>query len=465
MLLFAVAGALLVIMAISGSVLKRLPLTTSMLYVAIGAIIGAHGFGLLRIDLMRDAQLVERITEIAVLVSLFTAGLKLRLRLRDERWRIAVRLASTSMIVTIALLTAVGYLLLKLPLGAAVLLAAILAPTDPVLASDVQVSHAADRDRVRFSLTGEAGLNDGAAFPFVMLGLGLLGLHEIDLGGVFAVRWLAVDVAWAIAAGLGVGALLGQCVGAFVLYLRRKHREAVGLDDFLALGLIALSYGVAELVNAYGFLAVFAAGVALRRIERRNVVDDEGKDKERDSESGPMVSATRAPSPLVSVDAREQAATDARTAPAFMAQAVLVFNEQIERIGEVLVVLLIGGMITLSIVSIDAAIAVVLLLFVVRPLAVVIGLARAKVSHDQRALIGWFGVRGVGSLYYLAYAITHGLPADIATRISAIVLAVLTVSIVVHGISVTPLMNRYVKARAARSSANAATSGEHVAIH
>jgi NhaP-type Na+/H+ or K+/H+ antiporter len=433
-LLFVVAGALLVTLAVAGSVLKRLPLTAAMLYLVIGAAIGAHGVGLLRFDLVKDAALLERITEIAVLVSLFTAGLKLRLPLRDEKWRVALRLASVSMVVTIGVVTAVAHLLLHMPIGAALLLAAILAPTDPVLASDVQVADAGDRDRVRFSLTGEAGLNDGAAFPFVMLGLGLLGLHDIAAWDIEGARWLAVDVAWAIAAGLAVGALLGQIVGAFVLYLRRAHREAVGLDDFLALGLIALSYGVAELVGAYGFLAVFAAGVALRRIERRNV-DDES--------SAPTAVA----SPLVSMDARAEAATDAKTAPAFMAQAVLVFNEQIERIGEIFVVLLIGGLLSTALVSWDAALIVIVLLFVARPVASLVGLAGSKVKRDQRALIAWFGVRGVGSLYYLTYSITHGLPEPLALRIGGIVLAVLTVSIVVHGISVTPMMKRYARRR------------------
>ena len=122
-----------------------------------------------------------------------------------------------------------------------------------------------DRDRMRFGLTGEAGLNDGTAFPFVMLGLGLLGLHEL---GACGWRWVAVDLVWAVAAGLGVGVGSARSSAAASCYLRRTHKEAVGSDDFLALGLIALAYGSALLAHAYGFLAVFAAGVALRRIER-----------------------------------------------------------------------------------------------------------------------------------------------------------------------------------------------------
>ena len=169
------------------------------------------------------------------------------------------------MLVTVALIAGAGVAWLGLPLGAAILLGGILAPTDPVLASDVQVAEPTDRDRLRFALTGEAGLNDGTAFPFVLLGLGLLGLHDL---GDSLWRWLAIDVLWAVAAGIGVGAALGTLVGRFVLYLRRTHKEAVGLDNFLALGLIGLAYGLASLAHGYGFLAVFAAGVALRRIEQ-----------------------------------------------------------------------------------------------------------------------------------------------------------------------------------------------------
>ena len=129
---------------------------------------------------------------------------------------------------------------LGLTLGAAILLGAILAPTDPVLASDVQLAHPHDRDRLRFTLTGEGGLNDGTAFPFVMLGLGLLGLHDLGPDGL---RWLAVDVVWAVVVGLAIGFALGTLVGRLVVHLRSARREFTGADDFLALGLIVRRTG------------------------------------------------------------------------------------------------------------------------------------------------------------------------------------------------------------------------------
>jgi len=315
---------------------------------------------------------------------------------------------------------------LGLSLGAAVLLGGMLAPTDPVLASDVHVRDADDRDRVRFSLTGEAGLNDGTAFPVVFLGLGLLGLHEL---GPNLVRWVAIDVVYATAAGLAIGAALGTLVARLVLYLRRAHREAVGLDDFLALGLIGLSYGAALLVGAYGFLAVFAAGLALRRVER--------------AESGARTSAVV----VRSGAADAELAVDPRRAPAFMAEAVLGFQEQLERIAEVAIVLVVGALVSAAIAEGRVPTAVLwfvpMLFLVVRPIAVLGGMVGLRAPAAQVVLLSWFGIRGIGSLYYLAFAITHGFGGPEAETVRTVTLVTVASSIVVHGISVTPLMERY----------------------
>ena len=180
---YLLLGALFVLVAICGTFVKRLPLTQTMIYLAAGLVIGPLGFGLLSLDLQRHPILLERIAEVAVLVSLFTTGLKLRVPWYDRRWRVPLRLAFGSMALTVALVAVAGVAGLGLPVGAAILLGAIIAPTDPVLASDVQLENPLDRDRLRFSLSAEAGLNDGSAFPFVMLGLGLLGLHDLGPWG------------------------------------------------------------------------------------------------------------------------------------------------------------------------------------------------------------------------------------------------------------------------------------------
>jgi NhaP-type Na+/H+ or K+/H+ antiporter len=423
---FLLVGILLVLLALSGSFLKRIPLSTGVLYLLVGVGVGPMRLNLFSVDPVEQAALLERITEVAVIVSLFAAGLKLRSPLTDNRWIIPFRLASLSMVITVTLIAVVVTLGTGLPLGAGVLLGAVLAPTDPVLAADVQVEDPTDRDRLRFSLTGEAGLNDGTAFPFVMLGLGLLGLHEIGEGWW---RWIAVDVVWAVVAGLAVGTLSGAAVGRLVIHLRQTHQEAVGLDDFLGLGLIALSYGAALLIHSYGFLAVFAAGLALRRIERDATGDD------------------RPPPDVVAAGGVAEQATDPEAAPAYMAQAVLGFSEQLERILTVAVVVMIGGMLSPSYVPVRALWFVPLLIFVIRPFAAWVGLLGTRADVSQRSLIAWFGVRGVGSVYYLSFAIQRGVPTEVAEPLTAMMLGTVVTSIVLHGVTVTPLMQRYQRTR------------------
>jgi NhaP-type Na+/H+ or K+/H+ antiporter len=418
---YVIAGVLLIGMALASTVLKRLPVTAALFYLIAGAVLGPWGMGLLRVDALEDAPWIERLAEVAVIISLFTAGLKLRLPASDRRWRAAILLATVAMVLTIAGIAGFGVVALGLPLGTALLLGAMLAPTDPVLASDVQVAHEHDGEPVRLSLTGEAGLNDGSAFPFVVLGLGLMGAHDMRES---VWHWLAIDLAWAVAAGLGVGTICGAGVGRLVLYLRRRHREAVGLDEFLALGLIALSYGLALLVHGYGFLAVFAAGLSMRRIEREE-------------------SDLAAPPDVVQAGASvEDQATAAETAPAYMARAVLNFNEQLDRLGELAVVLVLGALLA-DIESASAGVWVAVALFlVIRPLATLVSLLPTSLTRPQRGFIAWFGVRGVGSLYYLAYALTHGVTAGPARTLADITLIVVAASIVLHGVSVTPMMKR-----------------------
>ena len=309
-----------------------------------------------------------------------------------------------------------------------------------MLASDVQVHTPGDRDKLRFALTGEGGLNDGTAFPFVMLGLGLLGLHDL---GQFGWRWFAVDVVWGVACGIAVGAGLGLAIGQLVLFLRREHKEAVGLDDFLSLGLVALSYGTALMLKGYGFLAVFAAGVALRHLVERQT-------------RAPAASQQAVEKAAATPDttAADNAAVHPEHAPAYMAHAVLGFNQQLERIGEVTVVIAIGAL--LWAVEWEHAVwwFVPLLLLVIRPLSVAIGLAGSSASGNQRLLIGWFGIRGIGSLYYLAYAVNHGLDSRQADVLTALTMSVMVTSIVVHGISVTPLMGMYEKTMSRRRRAD-----------
>ena len=426
-----IVGTLLIAKTLGGSFISRLPLSAAMLYLGVGVAIGPLGLGLIRLDALKNVALLERLTEVAVLISLFTAGMKLELPLRDARWRIPVQLATLSMLVTVACVTAVGVFALGLSLGASVLLGALLAPTDPVLASDVQVANPGDRDRLRFGLTGEGGLNDGTAFPLVMLGLGLLGLHELGEGGW---RWWAIDVLWAVAGGLALGYLLGTLVGRAIIYMRMRHLEALGSDEFIALGLIALTYGLSLVSETYGFLAVFAAGLALRRIDQ----------------SAPTTPAS--PPPAMSPADREATGADA---PAHMMREVQRFNAQLESFVEVGIVLAVGVLLASVRFRAEVLWFIPLLFLVIRPVSVAVGLLGTGVKGSQRRLMAWFGIRGIGSLYYLLYAISHEIQPALAQRLLSITVAVVVASVFAHGISVTPLMKRYEKRKASHKTERA----------
>ncbi|GAB5536191.1 MAG: cation:proton antiporter [Rubricoccaceae bacterium] len=423
---FIVSGLLLTLMALAATSLRRLPFSAAQIYLLVGVGIGPIGLGLLTIDPIEQARPLEVLSEIAVILSLFAAGLKLRTPLSDGRWKLPVRLATVSMSVTVGLVALIGHVGLGLPWGAAVLLGAVLAPTDPVLASDVQIKNPDDTDRLRFSLTGEAGFNDGAAFPFIMLGLGLLGLHDL---GAYGWKWAVFDVGWAVFGGIGIGALLGMAVGRLVVYLRQAHEEAIGTDDFLALGLVALSYGIALLASSYAFLAVFAAGLALRYEERRITGEKPSEEIRARARQGED----------------DELAVGDEMAPAYMANAVLGFAEQLERVGAVALVVLVGALLTNAAWTWDALWFVPVLFLVVRPVAVWVGLLGSPTTGLQRELMAWFGIRGIGSVYYLMFAETHGLYDGFAELLLSLVLTTIAASIVVHGISVTPLMNWYAR--------------------
>jgi NhaP-type Na+/H+ or K+/H+ antiporter len=419
-------GLLLVLMAFVGSAMDKLPLTPGLIYLLIGYALGPAVLGLIDLDPLREPRLLEVLAEVVVVVSLFAVGLKLRVTLGDPIWKVPVRLATVSMAITIGLIALLGVFAFGMSWGAAILLGAILAPTDPVLASDVQVRHADDRDRTRFSLTGEGGLNDGTAFPFVMLGLGLLGLHDL---GAWGWRWIVADGVWAVAAGIAIGWFCGKAVGWAVLYIRREFKAGLEWEEFLALGLIALSYGLAVFVHGYGFLAVLTAGLALRRIESDHLSNTDRQPRDdHPPAAGAQVAAT----------------------PAYMVRTLLSFNQSLERMGELIVVLVLG--VCMSTLELDPqGMLLALLLFVViRPVATFLGLIGCHYTLRELRLISWFGIRGAGSFYYLMYVISAGVPAAVAGKLLTLVLTVVSISVVVHGISATPLMALKVKVQARR---------------
>jgi NhaP-type Na+/H+ or K+/H+ antiporter len=401
-------GGVLVGMALAEPRVRRLPLSPALVYLFCGWLAAWLATPPLpALDLPEQAGLLRVLSEIAVLLSLFAIGLKIRIAATWRAWRVPFMLASSSMLCSVALATLAAWLILPVPWTLALLLAAILAPTDPVLASDVQIHGDDDRDGLRLALSAEGALNDGTAYPIVMLALGLLSLHPLGAQGI---DWLLIDVLWSIIAGALLGIACGRGIG---WALRRKLRAGTvaDWDELLYLGAIALTYGLALSAHVSPFLAVFAAGVTLLRQHPAASPDPEALQ---------------------------------------LGQQMQAFGARCERLVEVLMVLLIGAALTRVIWSPAVLGFALAMLFLVRPLSVLLGLPPRALPPLQRGLVAWFGIRGVGSVLYLAIALEHGISGAAAELLVSACVACIALSISLHGVSATPLMNRYQRHRAER---------------
>ena len=424
---FLLVGGLLLVMGLTYTVLKRSPVTAAIIYLAVGLLVGPSALNLLHFNPLKESALLEVLTEGAVLISLFSAGVKMPVPFSFTRWRAPILLATVSMTLTVAMVAAFAFYVLGLPLGAGVLLGAILAPTDPVLATDVQIRHPGDRDQLRFTLTSEAGMNDGSAFPFVMLGLGLLGLHEL---GDFGLRWVLVDVLWATLAAVLIGGVAGIALARLGWKFRRAPHKHELLDDFLGLGLIGVVYGLTVMVHAWGFLAVFFAAVALRQTELKLA-----RNAPKSAAGATETAGTGAPASAVPAADPDSLHT--------VSEGSLIFKEHLERLSELILVLLVGGSLFLTSWSWPAVGLALFLFLVARPLSVLASLLFTPTPWRIRGMTAWFGVRGIGSLYYLMYAIQHQLPETLALQMIQMTLVVVALSILLHGVSVKPMMGYF----------------------
>jgi NhaP-type Na+/H+ or K+/H+ antiporter len=377
--------------------------SASLIYLVVG-LAAAAVIGLTGIDWLvprEDAELIERLSELAVVIALFSTGLKLDHSLRPRAWGSVARLLAITMPLTIAAVAAYGVWMMGLPLAAAILLASALAPTDPVLAGDIGVGPPGEEkeSEPRFAVTAEAGLNDGLAFPFVMLALFVAGRP----GAGWLPEWLLVDVVYAVVAGVGIGALGGYAIAAVLLPLRDRRLVRPELDGWIPIATVLVVYGAAELVSAYGFLAAFAAGIAFRRFER----DHEAH------------------------------------------HGVHRGSEVAEKFGELAVILLLGSMVTLSGLGQPGWrgwLLCALLLLVIRPLTVAVALVRSRLRPRERLFLAWFGVRGIGSLYYVAAALSYGvLGTEDENLVFWTVAVTILVSIAAHGVTGTPLTRRLLR--------------------
>lgn len=414
-IIFAAAGVAVFVAAILPKLLRNAPFSMPMVFLAAGFVAFSLLGDLPDPDPVRHADFTMHLTEVCVIISLMGAGLALDRPVGRRSWATTWRMLGIAMPLCMLGLTLLGMWALGLGLAAALLIAATLAPTDPVLASEVQVGEPADvdeetdrEDEVRFGLTSEAGLNDGLAFPFVYLAIAMsvVGTSPSD----WFPEWFAVDVLWRI----GMGVLLGFGTGKALarLFFSARHdsiRLSNHSEGFVALAATFLAYGVTEMIEGYGFIAVFVCAVTIRSAEHTH-----GYHK-----------------------------------------VLHAYVEQLERLMTVVILVLLGGAIARGLLAgvgwAEAGVALAFLLLV-RPLSGWLALARGKTGPRERIAISFFGIRGIGSLYYLAYALGKGGFGAQMDYLWAIVGLVVATSVVLHGVTTAPVMKRLDRLRMRRAA-------------
>ncbi len=376
---------------------KRAPISLPMLQVSIGMLVGYSWVTLSFLDPLDNGFIIEKLTEIVVLVSLVGAGIKIDTPLSWNLWRPTVRLLLITMPLGIFAMALLGYYAFGLSMGAAILLGAVLAPTDPVLAASIQVGppNTGGEDAPRFTLTSEAGLNDGLAFPFVYLAIKIAEAYsqEQDFTSKMLWSWFTHDVLWKIGAGLAIGIMVGKLLAKLVF---SKHtRETTISQGYVVIALTLLAYGLAEYAHSYGFIAVFVAAFAFRRSEREHSYHSKLHD----------------------------------------------FAEQSEGLLMSLVLVAFGMLIGQGLqsgVELTWRVYIVSFTFLllIRPLGGIIALSGLNMHRTEKYAISALGIRGIGTLYYLSYALNQGFFGDEdAIKLWVVCSIIILASIFIHGIS------------------------------
>jgi NhaP-type Na+/H+ or K+/H+ antiporter len=378
-------------------------LSYPIIYLILGAALYSLPLELPDPDVRKEENFVVRLTELSVIVSLMGSGIKINRPFNLKNWSIPLRLVTITMVLSIGILALLGWTVLGLSIATAVLLGAVLAPTDPVLAADIQVGPPSEEfeDHVRFSLTAEAGMNDGMAFPFTWLAIALAISAETSeqwLG-----NWLLVDVCYKIAAGTIMGYVIGRLMAFLVFQLPKKYKAFPQTrDGFVALSLTLIVYGLTEIIHGYGFIAVFVAGLTLSGYERNHHYHKEMHD----------------------------------------------FTDQMERLLLVVVLIPFGGSLIkgmLDELTWQGALIGLAFLFIIRPFSSWVGLIGTNINVKEKLAISFFGIRGIGSFYYLSFAMYKVTFAQ-EDEVWAIVSFIVVVSIFLHGITAYPVM-RYLDLR------------------
>ncbi|WP_329538733.1 cation:proton antiporter [Streptomyces sp. NBC_01358] len=406
--IYVAAGIGILLAAVLPPVVHRRPFSLPMVFLVAGAAIALLPFDVPVVDPVRDRVWVEHVTEVCVIVSLMGAGLAIDRPFGWRAWAGAWRFVGVALPLTIAAMGVLSWWLMDWPPAVALLLAAALSPTDPVLAAEVRVGEPTsgedeeDEEEVRFTLTSEAGLNDGLALPFVLAAIALATAAGDGWSADWTGHWLLADVLLRAAIGLIAGVVLGRLLGW--LFFRSRHvRLAHRMEGFTALGATFTAYGITELVHGYGFLAVFVAACTIRAAERNHGYH----------------------------------------------QVLHGFSEQIERLLTAVLLFLLGGYLVadgLSILGPRGALLGIALIIVIRPLAGAAAQLGFPSGRRERAVTALFGIRGIGSLFYLAYALGEGPFARYADELWAVVAFTILASVLLHGATATPVI-RYLDRR------------------
>ena len=394
-LLAAIGLALLLAYALPGLASPRAT-SSSWLLMVFGLLAFAYVPGMPQaLDPVSAPRLWELVSELVVIVVLFSTGLRID-EVRGLRlWSPTIRLLAMTMPLTIAAVAFLGWSLAGMTVAGAALLGAALAPTDPVLAGDVQIGPPLEGGEhpVRFALTTEAGLNDGLAFPFVHLGLLIATLGPDP--ALWLHEWLLRDVVYRLAIGVLGGATMGWGLGQ--LLFSRRGGLADRAPGILALASVLLTYGAVELIEGYGFIAAFVAGIACRRVERNHAFH----------------------------------------------RRLHTFSEALEEALTAILLVILGGALSALWREIDWQVTLIgfALILVIRPIAGWVALWRTPLSAPERAVVALYGVRGVGSVYYLSYA-SGQIEFVNASQIWALVAFTIFASTLIHGATARLVVDR-----------------------
>ncbi len=397
----AVLGGATLFAAWLPSISERLRVSYTVILLLVGFLVYWLGAPLAWPDPFWPDSWAMTFTEAVVTISLMSAGLKIGRAYTLDHWRGPLRLLLVTMPLCIVAGVLLGHYLVGLPIETAMLLGAVLAPTDPVMAAEVQIEpvetgHGRHFDPIRFTLTGEASLNDGLAYPFTWLAVLLAqagGMWErIDWTG-----WVFDKLLLKVGLGLLIGWLFGRAIGWLLEDLPAK----LGLrtrDGFVAFAATFLVYATTELLHGYGFLAVFVTGLTIRYME-----------------------GTTGDLKLRLHD----------------------FVSEIERLMLSVFLIIFGGSIMNGLIGgLDWkpwAFAGIFILLI-RPAAGMLALIGTDMSRGQRFAVSFLGIRGIGSIFYLTWAFLQtDFPAhDLVYQTLSVVMVM---SLVLHGLTARTLLH------------------------